>query len=94
MTDRNIPNDQKLPTLDRYDLVEKSHGMAVWKEMQHAPKDGDWVPFDHVAGAFAFIEGYLLEHQNMLSHIGVHTKVVKSVEWIRSEIKAALEKTP
>ncbi len=83
--------EERLPTFDRYDLVEKTRGMACWKEMEHAPKDGDWVPYDQVSGAFAFIEGYLLEHQNMLSHIGVHTKVVQSVEWIRKELLSALE---
>jgi hypothetical protein len=84
-------NEQRLPTFDRYDLVERSRGMSSWNEMRPAPKDGDWVPYDQVAGAYAFIEGYLLEHQNMLSHIGVHPKIVQSVEWIRKELQSALE---
>lgn len=33
----------------RYDLVEKSRGMAVWKEMEQAPADGEWVKYDDFA---------------------------------------------
>lgn len=35
-------------TVMRYDLVEKSHGMACWKEMEQAPMDGDWVRYEDI----------------------------------------------
>ena len=89
----NSTNDSCLPPLERYDLVEQSRGMECWKEMQHAPKDGDWVRHEDVMGAFAFIEGYLMEHQNMLAHMGVHKQVVDAVQWIRNEMLTALDRS-
>lgn len=80
----------KLLALERF--AHEFQRISGSREMVERP-EGEWVKHEDVVGAYAFIEGYLLEHQNMLSHLGAHTAIVKAVEWIRRELKSVVEQS-
>lgn len=55
----------------------------------HFEKSGDgvWVKYEDVRGVLAFINGYLLEHRQMLKDNGAHDTIVKAVLHLETEIE-------